>query len=146
MKQKGWILSNKVGSYEGEDMKKLLVYFDYWIFIATTLAIAGVFYEGMELKWFSIVGVFILLMDYSFMVATVIHIWTERKNKWLLLHIFSAAMILTAIVMKLMKIEYPTITLVFWYFYIWFLYGMKIVKCRVDSGKKYEDIGGKYEV
>jgi hypothetical membrane protein len=114
-------------------MKKILFYFDYWVFIATTLAIAGVFYEGMELKWFSIIGVFILVMDYSFMVATLIHIWAERKNKWLLLHVFSAVMILVAIVMKLLKIEYPTITLVFWYFYIWFLYGIKIVKCRIDS-------------
>ena len=28
----------------------------FFIFIAATLAIAGVFYEGMELKWFGIVG------------------------------------------------------------------------------------------
>ena len=27
----------------------------YFVFIATTLAIAGVFYEGMALKWFDIV-------------------------------------------------------------------------------------------
>ena len=39
---------------------------DKIVFIATTFAIAGVFYEGMELEWFAIVGVLILCMDYSF--------------------------------------------------------------------------------
>ena len=32
-------------------------------------------------------------------------------------------MIMIAIVMKIAGIDYPAITLVLWYFYIWFLYG-----------------------
>lgn len=109
-------------------MKKILCFLDYFVFIATTLAIAGVFYEGMELKWFSIVGLFIILMDYSFMFTTVINIWAERKSKWIFLHIFSAMILVIAIAMKLLNIDYPTFLLVLWYFYIWFVYGIRIVR------------------
>lgn len=98
------------------------------MFITTTLAIAGVFYEGMELKWLNIVGVFIMLMDYSFLISTAMNLWVEKKNKWIYVHIFSTFIIVVAISMKLLKIKYPTITLVFWYFYIWFVYGIRIVK------------------
>ena len=114
-------------------MKKISKIFDHWVFIITTLALAGVFYEGRELKWFDIVGVFILLMDFSFMLSTAINIFTERKTKWIYVHIFSALLIIIAIVMKILKIEYPTITLVFWYFYLWFLYGIRIVKYHTNS-------------
>lgn len=109
-------------------MKKAVCFLDFIVFIATTIAIAGVFYEGMELKWFNIVGVFIMLMDYSFLINTVMNLWIERKNKWIYVHIFSAFILVVAISMKLLKIQYPTITLVFWYFYIWFVYGIRIVK------------------
>lgn len=101
---------------------------DFIVFITTTLAIAGVFYEGMELKWLNIVGVFIMLMDYSFLISTAMNLWVEKKNKWIYVHIFSTFIIVVAISMKLLKIKYPTITLVFWYFYIWFVYGIRIVK------------------
>ena len=39
-------------------MQKVSKIFNYIVFIATTMAIAGVFYEGMALKRFDIVGVF----------------------------------------------------------------------------------------
>lgn len=109
-------------------MKKILYFLDHFVFLATTLAIASVFYEGMTLKWFGIVGIFIICMDYSFLLTTVINIWAERKSKWFYLHIFSAIMLLIAIVMKLLKLEYPAVTLVLWYFYIWFVYGIRIIR------------------
>ena len=49
----------------------------YFVFIATTLAIAGVFYEGMAMKWFNIVGVFILIMDVSFIISTLVNIFNK---------------------------------------------------------------------
>lgn len=36
--------------------------------------------------------------------------------------------ILIAIIMKIARMDYPAITLVLWYFYIWFLYGTLNVK------------------
>ena len=110
-------------------MKKVICSFNHFVFLATTLTIAGVFYEGMALKWFDIVAIFILVMDGSFIVATIANIWAERQSKWLYAHIFSVIIILIAIVLKLLGIKYPTITLVLWYFYVWFLYGISVVRC-----------------
>ena len=83
-------------------MKKIVKIVNHWVFIITTLAIAGVFYEGMALKW-------------------------------LYIHLFSILLIIIAIVMKILKIEYPTITLVLWCFYIWFLYGIRIVIQHIEK-------------
>lgn len=106
---------------------KTLLIIDCIVFVFTTLAIAGVFYEGMTLKWYGIVGVFVICMDYSFMPATIIHLITDRKQKKFFIHLFSLIIIIAAIVMKIAGLEYPAITLLLWYFYIWFVYGISIV-------------------
>lgn len=111
-----------------ETLRKISKILDVFVFIATTLAIAGVFYEGMTLKWYDIVGIFVICMDYSFMPATIIHLIVDRKEKMIWFHFFSMAIILIAIIMKIAGMDYPTITLVLWYFYIWFLYGTINVK------------------
>lgn len=97
--------------------------------------IAGVFYEGMEQKWFDLVGIFILFMDYSFLLSTILNIIVERKSKWIYIHTFSLVILIIAIAMKLLNIAYPSLTLVLWYFYIWFLYGIRIVNYYL----KYKD-------
>ncbi len=109
-------------------MKKVQYYLEVFVFLAATLAIAGVFYEGMELKWFNIVGTFIMLMDFSFILSTIVNLILERNSKWIGVHIFSLVAIIVAIAMKLLHIEYPTITLVIWYFYIWFLYDIRLIR------------------
>lgn len=97
------------------------------VFLAATLAIAGVFYEGMVLKWFSIVGVLILVMDFSFVVSIVFNLIYFKKSNWLKwMSIISLSMILIAIFMKIFSISYPIWGLVVWYFYIWFYYGFLI--------------------
>ncbi len=101
---------------------------DIFVFVATTLAIAGVFYEGMTLKWYDAVGILVICMDYSFMPATIIHLVIDRKDKMICFHVFSMIIILIAIVMKIIGMDYPAITLVLWYFYIWFVYGILNVK------------------
>ena len=101
---------------------------DIFVFIAATLAIAGVFYEGMTLKWYDLVGILVICMDYSFMPATVIHLIVDRKKKAIWFHVFSMVIILIAVGMKTARMDYPAITLVLWYFYIWFLYGALNVK------------------
>ena len=111
-----------------EKLCRVIRVIDLVVFTATTLAIAGVFYEGMTLKWYDLVGVLVICMDYSFMPATVIHLITDRKEKTIWLHLFSMIIIIIAVVMKFAAVDYPAITLVLWYFYIWFFYGFLIVK------------------
>lgn len=106
-------------------MKRIVRFLDIFVFIATTLAIAGVFYEGMELKWFTVVGILIMFMDYSFLLSTVINLFAEKNTKWFKIHIVSLVMLIVAIAMKILGIPYPTVSLVLWYFYLWFLYGIR---------------------
>lgn len=108
-------------------LKRIIRVLDIAVFALTTIAIAGVFYEGMTLKWYDIVGFFVICMDYSFMPATIMHLIADRKEKWYPAHIFSMGLIVMAIVMKIAGIAYPAITLLFWYFYLWFLYGSILV-------------------
>ena len=88
-------------------LKRIVGVLDIAVFVFTTIAIAGVFYEGMTLKWYDIVGIFVICMDYSFMPATVLHLITDRKEKWYPLHIFSMLLIVVAMVMKIAGIAYP---------------------------------------
>ena len=111
-----------------ETLRKVSKIIDVFVFIATTLAIAGVFYEGMTLKWYGIVGILVICMDYSFMPATIIHLIVDKKKKITWFHVFSIVIILIAVIMKIAGMDYPAITLVLWYFYIWFLYGALNVK------------------
>lgn len=106
-------------------IKKIVRFMDIFVFIAVTAAIGGVFYEGMELKWFDFVGILIILMDYSFLISTIINLIAERKSKWIKIHIFSLILLIAAISMKVLSIPYPSILLVFWYFYIWFLFSIR---------------------
>ena len=107
-------------------MCKISRILNYFVFIVTTLAIAGVFYEGMALEWFDIVGVFIMAKDVSFIISTLINLFVCKKTIWIYINIFSVLMIVVALGMKLCGISYPIWSLVFWYFYIWFVYGIQI--------------------
>ena len=108
---------------------------DIAVFVFTTIAIAGVFYEGMTLKWYDIVGVLVVCMDYTFMPATILHLIVDRNDKWIALHIFSMILIIVAVVMKVGGIPYPAITLVFWYFYLWFLYGSILIRRYISASE-----------
>ena len=109
-------------------LRRITAIADVIVFVAATLAIAGVFYEGMTLRWYDFVGILVVCMDYSFMPATILHLIADRKDKSYGFHVFSMVIIAVAIIMKIVGVKYPAITLVLWYFYIWFLYGILIVK------------------
>ena len=120
-------------------MRRIIRVMDIAVFVFTTIAIAGVFYEGMTQKWYDVVGIFVICMDYSFMPTTILHLIADRKEKWYPLHIFSMVLIVVALVMKIANIAYPAITLLLWYFYLWFLYGSILVGryvARVAPGAK----------
>ena len=112
-------------------LQKLTGILDFIVFAAATLAIAGVFYEGMTLKWYSFVGVLVVCMDYTFLPATVLHLIADRSMKERAVHLFSLLLVIAAVVMKICGIAYPPLTLVFWYFYIWFLYGWLIIRRHI---------------
>ena len=111
-----------------EKLRKITGIMDIIVFVSTTLAIAGVFYEGMTQKWYDFVGILVICMDYSFLPATLLHLISGKRDKRMIPHVLSLMMLLAAIVMKLMGRDYPAVTLVFWYFYIWFLYGTMLAK------------------
>jgi len=48
----------------------------------------------MALKWFDIVEVFILAMDVSFIISTLVNLFVDRKTKWIYVNIFSILMII----------------------------------------------------
>lgn len=108
-------------------LKKIVGVMDIVVFIFTTIAIGGVFYEGMTLKWYDIVGIFVICMDYTFIPTTILHLISDRREKWYFVHSFSMVLIIVAIVMKIAGTAYPAIALLLWYFYLWFLYGSILV-------------------
>ena len=63
-----------------EKLRRVTKVIDIVVFTATTLAIAGVFYEGMTQEWYDWVGILVICMDYSFMPATICHLITDRKD------------------------------------------------------------------
>ena len=85
-----------------ERLQKISRIIDAIVFAATTLAIAGVFYEGMTLKWYGPVGIFVVCMDYTFLLATIIHLIADRKEKRISVHYFSLVILIIAIVMIFM--------------------------------------------
>jgi hypothetical protein len=110
-------------------MKRVLHFLDVFVFIAATLAIAAVFYEGMVLEWFAVVGIFFIIMDSAFMLSTVANLIYFRKSKaTLIFSLVSLVMIVIALSSKGMGIEHPAAAVVFWFFYIWFYYGVRISK------------------
>lgn len=121
-----------------DKLRRISGVLDIIVFAAATFAIAGVFYEGMTLKWYDIVGILVICMDYSFMPATIIHLVTDRNNKSFFFHLFSLFLIAAAVVMKIAGMAYPAVTLVMWYFYIWFLYGGIIVKRYIQHSSGWK--------
>ena len=108
---------------------------DVIVFICTTIAIAGVFYEGMTLKWYGFVGVLVICMDYTFMPATILHLIADKKDRHIVPHVLSLLMIAAAVIMKIAGLSYPAETLVLWYFYLWFLYGSILVGRRIRKNE-----------
>ena len=120
-------------------IQKIIPAADIIVFICTTLAIAGVFYEGMTQKWYDFVGILVICMDYTFMPATVLHLIADQKDRYIVPHILSVLMILTAFIMKFAGMDYPAFTLTFWYFYIWFLYGNLIIRRKFHADRERSD-------
>ena len=111
-------------------MKNLIKILSIITFILATVTVAGIFYEGMILKWLSFVGVLIPLTDIAFLLATCSGIYYYRKHKALFFsHLFSFLIILLAIIIIIIFGKLlPKYLFVFWEFYILYFYGIITIK------------------
>jgi hypothetical protein len=110
-------------------MKILIKALSIITFTLSTITVASIFYEGLILKWLDYVGSLILLTDIAFLLATVAGLFYYKKHNLLFLcHLFSAIIIVIAILLALFKIEFSKWLFLLWEFYILYFYGIIIVK------------------
>ena len=111
-------------------MNNLIKILSILTFLSATITVASIFYEGLILKWFSFVGVSIIITDIFFLIATVVGVFYYKDNKMLLYsHLFSIFVILVGVIVTLIfGKEIPKILFLFWEFYILYFYGIVVCK------------------
>jgi hypothetical protein len=111
-------------------MKNLIKTLSIITFLLATITVASIFYEGLVLKWFSYVGISILITDISFLIATVFGVFYYKNNKTLFYsHLFSIFVILVGIIVTLIfGKNIPKILFLLWEFYILYFYGIVVCK------------------
>jgi len=99
-------------------------------FISATVTVAGIFYEGMILKWLSWVGMSIITTDIFFLITTLIGIFYYKGFKMLFYsHLFSLFLIMIALVLTLIYGKnIPKFLFLLWEFYILYFYGIVVCK------------------
>ena len=106
-----------------ENKMKFINVINALVFVSITASVASIFYEGLTLQWYSFVPVIMIAADGLFIIATMVNLIFNRKNKLLFrFNIFSAVFIMLALVTKAMGIEHPAWAGTIWHFYILFLY------------------------
>ena len=117
-------------------MRNLIKILSITTFLLATTTVASICYEGMLLKWFSYVGVSIMLTDVFFLITTVVGVFYYKNNKLLFFsHLFSVFVILTGIIITLIFGEnIPKFLFLLWEFYILYFYG--IIVCKKIWQKK----------
>ena len=113
-----------------ENMKTLIKVLSIMTFLSATVTVASICYEGMVLKWFSFVGISILITDILFLIATVCGVFYYKRNKTLFYsHLFSIFVILVGIIMTLIfGKDMPKFLFLLWEFYILYFYGIIVCK------------------
>ena len=121
-------------------MSNLIKILSMITFVLSTITVASICYEGMILKWFSFVGISILITDISFVMATIAGLFYYKRNKIMFFsHLVSSFMILVAIIMTLIFGEnIPKILFLLWEFYILYFYG--IVVCKKLWQKQFREL------
>jgi len=113
---------------------KMLSIIIFIVFLSASALNMSIFYEGLMLKWFDFVPVLILITDISFILATVLSLLLNKKNRVIFfLNILSVLFICIAVLFAVLKIDYPKWCFVLWNFYILYFYGtqaaINIYKC-----------------
>ena len=111
-------------------MKKFVKTLSIITFLSATVTVAGIFYEGLVLKWFTFVGISMRVTDILFIVATIAGVFYYNSNKLLFYsHLFSILAILAGIIMMVIfGKEMPKILVLLWEFYILYFYGIVVSK------------------
>ena len=111
-------------------MSNLIKILSILTFFSATITVAGIFYEGLTLKWFSFVGVSITITDIFFLIATVVGVFYYKGNKMLFYsHLFSIFVISVGILVTLIfGKDIPKILFLLWEFYILYFYGVVVCK------------------
>ena len=111
-------------------MKNLIKVLSITTFLSATVTVAGIFYEGVVLKWFTIVGTSMHVTDILFLIVTIAGVFYYKNNKPLFnTHLISIFIILVGVIIKIIfGKEIPGFLLVFWFFYILYFYGVIVCK------------------
>ena len=111
-------------------MKNLVKTLSIITFLAATVTVASIFYEGLILKWLSFAGVSIIITDILFLIATIAGTFYYKNNKILFYsHLFSVFVILAGVVITLiLGKDIPKILFLLWEFYILYFYGVIVCK------------------
>ncbi len=111
-------------------MKNLIKTLSIATFLAATVTVASIFYEGMVLEWFPFVGISILITDILFLITSIAGVFYYKNNKTLFyVHLFSIFVILVGMVIYLIfGKEIPKFLFMLWEFYILYFYGIAV--CR----------------
>jgi hypothetical protein len=98
--------------------------------LSATVTVAGIFYEGMILKWLSFVGISIHITDILFLISTIVGIFYYKSNKILFhSHLSSVFVIFIGIIIILIfGKDIPKFLFLLWEFYILYLYGIIVCK------------------
>ncbi len=110
-------------------MKTIIKIIHIVVFVFASLVVGSIFFEGLTLQWYSFVPVLILAMDVLFIISTAANVIFFRKCRALFfINLCSLILILAALIMKALHIEYPEWTILLWDFFILYLYGFFVIK------------------
>jgi intracellular septation protein A len=111
-------------------MKKLIKILSIITFLSATATVAGIFYEGLILKWLPFVGILIHATDILFLITAISGTFYYKSNKNLFYsHLFSLTVIIAGIIMTLIFGQnIPKILFLLWEFYILYFYGIVVCK------------------
>jgi hypothetical protein len=111
-------------------MKTLIKILSITTFMLSTATVVSIFYEGMLLRWFSFVKIFIFLTDIFFLLTTFAGLFYYKNNKLLFFwHLISLLVICIGIViMIIFGKDIPKWLFTFWEFYILYFYGLVVAR------------------
>ena len=111
-------------------MKQLIRVITVIVFIGALATVAIGFYEGMVQKTYPLpLSIAIYVMDYSFMIATALHLYYYRTNRVIrICSVISALLIIAGYVIRFTVGSYPAWVLLVYDFYIMMYYGILVLK------------------
>ncbi len=111
-------------------MLQKVKFIDGIVFMAALFTVGIVFYEGLVQKQLEVpLEAAIYVLDYSFIIAVILHFICDRRNKVALyFNIFNTILILAAFGIKFMNGIMPAFSILFWDFYIMLYFGVLVLR------------------